>query len=101
MTRTSKLRVGDWVEVRSKPEILSTLDARGQLDRLPFMPQMFRFCGQRFRVVKSAHKLCDTVNASGGRAMDNAVHLEGLRCDGQTYGGCEMDCLIYWKEAWL
>jgi hypothetical protein len=101
LNREPRLRVGDWVEVRSKHEILGTLDVSGQLDHLPFMPQMFRFCGQRFRVVKRAHKLCDTVNSTGGRAMDSAVHLEGLRCDGQAYGGCEMGCLIYWKEAWL
>jgi hypothetical protein len=35
---------GDWVEVRSKEEILRTLDA-GPVDDLPFMPQMFRYSG--------------------------------------------------------
>jgi hypothetical protein len=33
--------------------------------------------------------------------MANAVHLEGLRCDGITHGGCQAGCLIFWKEAWL
>lgn len=33
------------VEVRSKEEILKTLDRKGQLNGLPFMPQMFEFCG--------------------------------------------------------
>jgi hypothetical protein len=33
--------------------------------------------------------------------MDAAVHLEGLRCDGAAYGGCDAACLIFWKEAWL
>ena len=41
-----KLRVGDWVEVRSKDEILQTLDRDGRLDGMPFMPEMFAFCGQ-------------------------------------------------------
>ena len=36
-----KLKAGQWVEVLSKEEILSTLDKNGQLDGLPFMPQMF------------------------------------------------------------
>ena len=57
----SKLRAGDWVEVRSKEEILRTLDATGRLDGLPFMPQMFQYCGQRFKVFKRAHKTCDTI----------------------------------------
>ena len=33
--------------------------------------------------------------------MANAVHLEGLRCDGEAYGGCQAGCLMFWKEAWL
>lgn len=100
MTSSSR-RAGDWVEVRSKEEILATLDRQGQLDKLPFMPGMLQYCGQRFRVYKRAHKTCDTVNRSGGRRMANAVHLEGLRCDGQAHGGCQAGCLLFWKDAWL
>ncbi len=100
MLTSLKLRPGEWVEVLSKEEILRTLDKRGQLEGLPFMPQMFNYCGQRFKVFKRAHKTCDTVNQTGGRRMANAVHLE-LRCDGQAYGGCQAACLVFWKENWL
>jgi len=96
-----RLRVGDRVRVRSQAEILATLDERGCLDSLPFMPQMLAACGQEFRVTKRAHKLCDTVHSTGGRRMTNAVFLDQMRCDGQRYGGCEMECLIMWKDAWL
>lgn len=95
------LRAGEWVEVKSKEEILATLDERGRLDALPFMPEMLQHCGARFRVFKRAHKTCDTVNNTGGRRMKNAVHLEGLRCDGSAHAGCEAACLVFWKEAWL
>jgi hypothetical protein len=95
-----KLRVGDWVEVRSKEEILHTLDSNGQLDGMPFMPEMFAFCGKRFRIYKSAHKTCDTVFPTRGRRVSQAVHLE-TRCDGSAHGGCQAGCLIFWKEAWL
>ena len=101
LKQSGHLSAGDLVEVRSQEEILRTLDERGQLDGLPFMPEMFAFCGRRFRVFKRAHKTCDTVNDYKGRRMKNAVHLEGLRCDGQSHGGCEASCLIFWKEAWL
>ena len=100
MATSSMLRAGDWVEVRSKEEILKTLDRTGQLEGLPFMPQMFEYCGQRFQVFKRAHKTCDTVFPIRGRRMSNAVHLD-IRCDGKAYGGCEAGCLIFWKEAWL
>lgn len=99
----SKLRAGDWVEVLSKDEILSTLDERGRLDGLPFMPQMFQHCGQRFKVFQRAHKTCDTIVYnwdSPGRSVPDGIHLN-LRCDGKAYGGCQAACLIFWKEAWL
>lgn len=93
-------KVGDWVEVRSKEEILRTLDENAQLAGMPFMPEMFAFCGQRFQVYKSAHKTCDTVNPVRGRRVDQAVHLQ-TRCDGSAHGGCQAGCMIFWKEAWL
>jgi hypothetical protein len=95
------LRAGDWVEVRSVEEILATLDYRGNLDALPFMPEMLQYCGRRFRVFKSAHKTCDTISTYKNRRMANAVHLEGLRCDGAAHDGCQAACLLFWKEAWL
>ena len=95
------LRIGEVVEVRSEAEILATLDERGELDSLPFMPEMLELCGQRFTVGKRATKLCDTITWSGMRRMDDAVHLSDVRCDGGGHGGCQAGCLIYWKEAWL
>jgi hypothetical protein len=96
------LRVGELVKVRSDVEILATLDERAELESLPFMPEMLQFCGWRFRVDKLTVKLCDTMGSTGMYRMRNAVHLEGVRCDGQAHGGgCQAGCLVYWKEAWL
>src|SRR5438046_2799366 len=97
----SPFSTGSLVEVRTKAEILATLDKNGRLEGLPFMPEMFVFCGKCFRVYKRAHKTCDTVNQTGGRKMNAAVHLEGLRCNGEAHGGCQASCLLFWKEAWL
>jgi hypothetical protein len=101
MAIMSTLRADDWVEVRSKEEILRTLDKNGRLQELPFMPQMFQYCGKRFKVYKSSHKTCDTVSGKYvGRKLANGIHLD-LRCNGQAYGGCQAACLIFWKEDWL
>ena len=94
-------RAGDWVEVRSAEEILASLDEQGESDALPFMPEMLEYCGKRFRVYKSAHKTCDTIQRYVGRRMNNAVHLDGVRCEGTAHGGCQAGCLLFWKEAWL
>ncbi len=101
MQSSLRLRAGDLVEVRSKAEILATLDANGRLDSLPFMPEMLKHCGSRFRVYKRADRTCDTIAYTGMRRMMDAVHLEGLRCDGSAHGGCEARCFVFWKEAWL
>ena len=50
MRKRRKLSVGDWVEVKSQEEILRTLDADAELDGMPFMPEMFEFCGQKLQV---------------------------------------------------
>ena len=94
------MRANEWVEVRSKQEILQTLDENGRLDGMPFMPQMFQYCGRRFSVYKSAHKTCDPAHTINSRQVANAVHLN-LRCDGQAYGGCQAGCRLFWKAAWL
>jgi hypothetical protein len=101
MTEPLKLRAGDWVEVRSKDEILRTLDKAGRLDGMPFMPEMFEYCGRRLRVASRAHKSCDTVTPAGGLRVEDAVHLEGVRCTGKAYDGCGAACLVFWKGAWL
>jgi hypothetical protein len=95
------LRAGDWVEVRSKEEILATLDPQGRLENMPFMPEMFAFCGRRMRVQRRAHKTCDTINPHSSRSLLGGILLEGVRCDGAAHGGCQAMCSIFWKEAWL
>ena len=93
------LRPGELVRVRAASEIFATLDDRGELDGMPFMPEMVRYCGQTFSVTQRADRTC----AGDGvvRHMPNAVHLANLRCDGAAHGGCQAACLMYWKEAWL
>jgi hypothetical protein len=100
MAGSMTFRVGDWVEVLSKDEILATLDRDGRLDGMPFMPEMFAYCGRRFRVQQRAHKTCDTVFPIRSRRVTEAVHLE-TRCNGEAHGGCQAGCLIFWKHAWL
>ena len=95
------LRAGDLAEVRSREDILATLNREARLDALPFMPEMFQYCGKRYRVFKRADKTCDTISTTGTRRLFHTVHLEGLRCDGQAHGGCQALCLLFWKEAWL
>ncbi len=95
------LRPGDLVEVKSAEEILATLDADGARGALPFMPEMLKFAGRRFVVDQRAEKICDTVHYSGSERIADAVLLDAPRCDGSAHGGCQAECRLFWKDAWL
>ena len=97
--RVLDLRPGELVRVRSASEIFATLDDRGTLDGLPFMPEMLKYCGRTLPVTQRADKTC----AGDGvvRRMHNTVHLQNVRCDGSAHDGCQAACLTFWKEAWL
>ncbi len=100
--KLSQYRAGDLVEICSKEAILATLDSQGCVDGLPFMPEMFKFCGHRYRVRAVAHKACDTARQTRkNRRLCATVHLEDLRCDGVAHGGCEATCTLFWKDVWL
>jgi len=95
------LRAGETVVIRSREEILATLDGRGELESLPFMPEMESLCGREARVHRRVDKIFDWITSSGLRRMRDTVILDGLRCDGGSHDACQADCPILWKEAWL
>ncbi len=95
------LRPGERVIVRQLDEIIETLDGRGMRDCLPFMPEMAAWCGRQTRVLRRVDKVYDWILGTGLRRMWDTVYLEGSRCDGRAHGGCQADCQLMWKEAWL
>ena len=103
--KRDKFRAGDRVVVRPPEEILSTLDADGTLDGLPFMPEMLDWCGKSFHVERRAEKTCvdvaPHVYSNRRFAADDVVFLDGLRCDGHGHDGCKRGCKVFWKEDWL
>ena len=103
--RAGAFRAGDRVIVRSREEILSTLDADGTLDGLPFMPEMLDWCGKPFRVERRAEKTCVDVAApvlpNRRFPANDVVFLDGPRCDGRGHDGCKRGCKIFWKADWL
>jgi hypothetical protein len=95
------LRPGDIVQVKSRREIETTLDAAGTLGGLPFMREMEVYCGRTFRVHRNVDKINDMRHKTGLRRMRSAVTLTGVRCSGSHHGGCEAECQLLWKDSWL
>jgi len=101
MTHRMVPKVGDWLQVRTLDEIRATLGDQGELERVPFMPEMVPYAGTRWRVSAVMTKIC-----GGGRGMRSVlgeplVLLDDLRCDGQSHGRCSRGCTLLWKPAWL
>jgi hypothetical protein len=96
-----EMRQGDVVELRRPNEILATLDANGETDRLPFMDELTTFYGRLLTVAHRAERVCDTIYYSGMRRLRNTVIIDNGRCDGSGHGGCQAECLLYFKECWL
>jgi hypothetical protein len=100
-TGSLHLRPGDWVVVRNLDEILATLDANGALDGVPFMPEMIAFCGRPATVFRRVDKIHDWIHRAGLKRVRDVVQLDDARCTGEAHGGCESNCRLRWKEAWL
>lgn len=103
-----RLVQGDFVEVRSADEIAATLDQRGSLDRLPFMPEMLACLGKKFRVSRHVEhfsfdgdETCGDESSVRAFPDNDVVILDGVRCSGDAHSGCKRGCTIFWKEAWL
>jgi hypothetical protein len=98
--RQTRFQPGDRVQVLPWNEVIRTLDERGELEGLPFMPEMLRYCGRQFTVTRRLERTCEDI-AGGMRRIRNVVFLDDVRCDGSNHGGCEKGCCFLWKDAWL
>jgi hypothetical protein len=93
---------GAYVRVRSADEIRASLDWQGRRDRLKFMPEMYQWVGQRFRVAKKVERVVESGEPATTRHP--FYILEGLQCSGAVLGSrgpCDRACSILWHADWL
>jgi hypothetical protein len=94
---------GNFVKVKSLEDIIKTLDKNSAFEKLPFMPEMLKYCGQTFQIQAKITKTCyeDNGLCFGEFAQNNVVSLKKIRCDGKSHSDCKRDCTIFWKTDWL
>jgi hypothetical protein len=98
---TLNLQLGEWVEVRSIDEISMTLNEKGKYKGLFFMPEMEKFCGKKFKVVKRTKKIKLESTGEVKELKSPTVFLEGVYCNGENHEGCDRGCFHFWREVWL
>jgi hypothetical protein len=95
------LQPGDLVEVRSKEEILATLDAKGRNRGLKFDSEMLKYCGQRARVLRRVERILDERTGAMMTLPRDCIVLEGVACRSDYHRFCPRSIYHYWREIWL
>lgn len=95
-----RLQPGQLVEVKSREEILETLDIRGRNRGLSLTYDMLKYCGGRFRVKRRVDRMISERTKRMRRISDTVI-LEGVTCAGSDAWNCPRKCYCLWREIWL
>lgn len=95
------LRPGEWVRVKAKGDILQTLDRHNRNRGLWFDREMLRFCGGRFRVLRSVDRLIEEKSGKLVRLKNPCAILDGVTARGEFYRFNPQNDYILWREIWL
>jgi hypothetical protein len=105
LTRTPKelldLKPGELVEVKSKEEIVQTLDAKDRNRGMTFDTEMMRYCGQRARVLRRVERILDEKTGKLLHLKGDCIVLEGVTCTAEYNQYCPRSIYPYWREIWL
>jgi len=93
------------VRVRSKAEIMATLEDGVRNRGLSFDAEMVPFCGRTMRVLRRVERIIEEETGRMLRLRKDCIMLEGSVCTGLRTGlrrlGCPRAVHAYWREAWL
>jgi hypothetical protein len=96
-----ELQPGEWVTIKTKSEIVKTLDPHGRNRGLIFDEGMGDHGGKKFCVRQRLDRMISEPTGEM-RHMDATVILEGLKCTcANVLGGCPRQDFTYWREIWL
>lgn len=98
---TLGLQPGDLVRVKSKEEILATLDAQNRNRGLAFDVEALRYCGRTTRVAQRIERIIDEHTGRMIKIDSDCVTLEGFVCKADYHRLCTRSIFEYWREIWL
>jgi hypothetical protein len=95
------LQPGDLVRIKSKEEIVATLDHTNRNRGLTFDSELAVYCGRIARVQARVNHI---IEESTGEMVDiksDCIMLEGVVCAGDYHRFCTRAIYSYWREIWL
>jgi len=82
------LQPGELVEVRSKEEIMATLDKSQRNRGLWFDSEMLPYCGGIYRVLRRVHQIVDEKTGKMVNMKNPCIVLEGVVCKSDFHRLC-------------
>jgi hypothetical protein len=91
---------GQFVDVRTKHEIMPTLNVEDRNRGMLFDSEMIPYCGTRARVERHVQRIIDESTGKMIKLSDCVV-LENVVCQGLYHRLCQRGIPSYWRSAWL
>lgn len=98
------LQPGEWVQVRSKDDIMRTLNPRLRNRGLSFDAEMVPYCGRTVRVLRRARRFIDDRTGALRTPPNPCIILDDVTCSGCYSRGrlfCPRSIYPFWHEIWL
>ena len=100
-TEELDLQPGEVVRIKSKEDILATLDADLLNRGMGFDEEMSRYCGQVARVQSRVHRCIDERTGEMLTMKYPCIILENIICAGAFNVSCPREFIPFWREIWL
>jgi hypothetical protein len=100
-TATLGLQVGELVRVKSREEILPTLNGDALNRGMGFDAEMSRHCGRTARVHARVNRVIDERTGQMLTMKNPCIILENLYCEGAYNRNCPREFVPFWREIWL
>ena len=98
------LRPGELVQVRSKDDIMRTLNSQQKNRGLWFDVEMLPYCEKEIPVLHRVEKIVDERTGRMIKLPNSCVILDGAACGGKLSPNrmfCPRSIYPFWREVWL
>jgi hypothetical protein len=95
------LQPGELVRIKSREEIMATLDENLLNRGMGFDAEMSRFCGRTARVKARATQCVDERSGRMLTMKNPCIILEDIVCEGVFTANCPREYVCWWREIWL
>src|SRR5690606_6661071 len=100
-TGRTDLQPGELVRIRSKDQIMATLDRNQRNRGLGFEEEMARHCGREARVLRRVERCIDEGTGRLLEMRNPCIVLDGIVCEGAYNANCPRSIPAFWREIWL